>query len=131
METYQAITEGRNPEPNGREDRFTKSVEEYTSRIPSSAYLGIAIGAMALSIGCQAMGRGKWGNFIAQWVPTWLIIGLYNKIVKLEGHDYTDRERLGKYTCEFCESSFSLPEDLRSHQRRCNLRSEAETAAAG
>jgi hypothetical protein len=29
----------------------------------------------------------KWGNFIAQWVPTWLIIGLYNKLVKLEGHD--------------------------------------------
>jgi hypothetical protein len=28
----------------------------------------------------------KWGNFIAQWVPTWLIFGLYNKLVKLEGH---------------------------------------------
>ena len=36
-------------------------------------------------------GRGKWGNFIAQWVPTWLIIGLYNKLVKLEGHDQSDR----------------------------------------
>jgi hypothetical protein len=36
-------------------------------------------------------GRGKWGNFIAQWVPTWLVIGLYNKLVKLEGHDRYDR----------------------------------------
>jgi hypothetical protein len=115
----------------GMEDRFTRSVEAYTSRIPSSAYLGIAIGAMALSIACQAMGRGKWGNFIAQWVPTWLIIGVYNKIVKLEGHDQSDRERLGKYTCQFCDSNFSLPEDLRSHERRCNLRAEAEAAAAG
>jgi hypothetical protein len=24
-------------------------------------------------------------------VPTWLIIGLYNKLVKLEGHDRYDR----------------------------------------
>jgi hypothetical protein len=37
------------------------------------------------------VGRGKWGNFIAQWVPTWLIIGLYNKVVKQEGHDQFDR----------------------------------------
>ena len=49
--------------------------------------LAIAIGAIGLSLVCQVAGRGKWGNFIAQWVPTWLIIGLYNKLVKLEGHD--------------------------------------------
>ena len=73
------------------EDEFTKTLEEYTASLPSSAYLGIAIGAMALSLVCQATGQGKWGNFIAQWVPTWLIIGLYNKLVKLEGHDRTDR----------------------------------------
>ena len=73
------------------EDSFTKTVEDYTAEIPSSAYLGIAIGSMALSLVCQAAGQGKWGNFIAQWVPTWLIIGVYNKLVKLEGHDHTDR----------------------------------------
>ena len=73
------------------EDPFTKAIENYTAQIPSSAYLGIAIGAMGLSLVCQATGRGKWGNFIAQWVPTWLIIGLYNKVVKLEGHDQHDR----------------------------------------
>jgi hypothetical protein len=41
---------------------------------------------MGFSLACQLAGRGKWGNFIADWVPTWLIIGLYNKLVKLEGH---------------------------------------------
>ena len=73
------------------EDSFTKTVEDYTAEIPSSAYLGIALDSMALSLVCQATGQGKWGNFIAQWVPTWLIIGVYNKLVKLEGHDHTDR----------------------------------------
>ena len=75
----------------GTEDSFTKSVEEYTSEIPSSAFLGIAVGAMAVSLVCQLTGEGKWGNFLAQWVPTWLVIGVYNKLVKLEGHDYADR----------------------------------------
>ena len=67
------------------EDQFTKTIESYTAAVPSSAYLGVAIGAMGLSLVCEVVGKGKWGNFIAQWVPTWLIIGLYNKLVKLEG----------------------------------------------
>lgn len=74
-------------------DQFTKTLETYTAVIPSTGYLAVAIGAMGLSLACQAAGRGKWGNFIAQWVPTWLIIGLYNKLVKLEGHDQLDRGR--------------------------------------
>ena len=79
-------------EPRPTEDQFTKTIESYTAAVPSSAYLAVAIGAMGLSLACQVAGRGKWGNFIAQWVPTWLIIGLYNKLVKLEGHDKSDRE---------------------------------------
>jgi hypothetical protein len=75
------------------EDEFTKNVEKYTAQIPSSAFLGVAIGSMALSLAFQLMGRGKWGNFLAQWVPTWLIIGVYNKLVKLEGHDHIDTPR--------------------------------------
>lgn len=79
------------PAPEPREDALTKTIERYTAAIPTSAYLGVAIGAMGLSLLFQLGGRGKWGNFVAQWVPTWLIIGLYNKVVKTEGHDRTDR----------------------------------------
>jgi hypothetical protein len=74
------------------EDQFTKTVEKYTTAVPSSAYLAVAIGAMGLSLLFQATGPGKWRNFIAQWAPTWLILGLYNKLVKLEGHDHSDRD---------------------------------------
>src|SRR5918996_1397210 len=124
MESYEQISEsGDSQQPSGAEDRFTKSLEEYTSAIPSSAYLGVAIGAMAVSIICQVTGRGKWGNFIAQWVPTWLIIGLYNKLVKLEGHDQSDQEDVaGQYTCEFCESKFTFQSDLENHQKHCRER---------
>lgn len=78
-----------NVEP--REGEFTKQVERYTAAIPSSSYLAVAVAAMAASLVFQIGGRGKWGNFLAQWVPTWLIIGLYNKMVKLEGHDFASR----------------------------------------
>jgi hypothetical protein len=88
MADYEGYTQS---EPSKTEDRFTKTVEGYTAAIPSTAYLGVAVGAMALSLALQMTGQGKWGNFIAQWVPTWLIIGVYNKLVKLEGHDQMDR----------------------------------------
>jgi len=77
------------PEP--REDEFTKTIERYTGAIPSSAFLAVAVAAMGVSLAAQMAGGGKWGNFIAQWAPTWLMIGLYNKMVKLEGHDRGDR----------------------------------------
>ena len=81
-------------EPRPIEDQFTKTIESYTAAVPSTGYLAVAIGAMGLSLACQVAGKGKWGNFIAQWVPTWLIIGLYNKLVKLEDHDRYQRGRI-------------------------------------
>ena len=73
---------GRQPrrcqmEPRPTEDQFTKTIESYTAAVPSTGYLAVAIGAMGLSLACQVAGRGKWGNFITQWVPTWLIIHLF------------------------------------------------------
>jgi hypothetical protein len=46
-------------------------------RIPSSAFLAVALGAIGLSLLGQLGGRGKWGNFVADWVPTLLIMGVY------------------------------------------------------
>jgi hypothetical protein len=80
-------------EPRPTEDQLTKTIESYTAAVPSTGYLTLAIGAMGLSLACQVAGRGKWGNFIAQWVPTCLIIGVYNKLVKLEGHGRYHRGR--------------------------------------
>jgi hypothetical protein len=85
---------------------------------------------MALSVVCQATGRGKWGNFIAQWVPTWLIIGVYNKLVKLEGASPQMAEQPGEYICEFCDSKFSFEDDLRNHQKHCRSRQPADLAAS-
>ena len=33
------------------------------------------------------MGRDKDALFVGQWAPTFLILGLYNKLVKVAGSD--------------------------------------------
>jgi hypothetical protein len=44
---------------------------------------------MAGSMVMMAMGQEKKANFIGQWAPTLLILGLYNKMVKLHGSEGT------------------------------------------
>src|SRR4029077_14232314 len=91
MDTKQTARNYLGEPPALREDEITKTIEQYTAAIPSSVYLAIGVAAMAVSLIAHLTGRGKWGNFVAQWVPTWLIIGLYNKVVKQEGHDIADK----------------------------------------
>lgn len=71
------------------EGEMTKTIESYTARIPSVSFLGLALGSMALSAGIAAFTERKTlANFFGLWVPTLLLCGIYNKLVKLEGHDY-------------------------------------------
>ena len=69
------------------EGETTKMIESYTAQVPSGTYLTLAIGAMALSLMLMLSGRKEAGNFIGQWAPTLLIIGLYNKLVKVQGSE--------------------------------------------
>lgn len=70
-----------------REGTTTKAIEYFTSQVPSGTYLGLAIGSIAASAALQLMGRKEDAHFVGQWVPTILIMGLYNKLVKLEGSE--------------------------------------------
>jgi hypothetical protein len=42
---------------------------------------------MGVSVALALAGRGKAATFIGQWAPTLLILGVYNKLVKIEGSD--------------------------------------------
>jgi hypothetical protein len=69
------------------EGRFARAIESKTSRLPSDIFLWSAVGSMVGSAALALMGKQKVANFVGQWVPTLLIFGLYNKIVKVAGHD--------------------------------------------
>ena len=73
------------------EDRFTGALESQTSKMPSSAYLGLAIGAMGVSAILKAMGKDEWALFVGQWPAPFLIMGIYNKMVKQHGSDFYSR----------------------------------------
>ena len=79
------------------EGELTKKIEKVTAQIPSVGYLGLALGSMALSIGFALVKERKdIANFVGLWVPSFLLLGIYNKIVKTEGSDQEDRmESLG------------------------------------
>jgi hypothetical protein len=69
------------------EGTTARTIEEQTAKLPSDVFLWTAVTAMAASALLQATGRREVSNFIGEWVPTLLIFGLYNKMVKLLGHD--------------------------------------------
>jgi hypothetical protein len=90
MATGERVREAmQNAAQQGRqaEDTVTKSVESHTAAIPSIAFLGLAVGSMAVSLALMMAGRRQAANFVGQWAPTILIMGLYNKVVKQHGSD--------------------------------------------
>ena len=72
------------------EGPVARALETQTSKLPSDVWLWASGAAMLVSLGLQLSGNRKTkdvSNFIGQWAPTLLILGLYNKLVKVAGHD--------------------------------------------
>lgn len=69
------------------EGMVAKAIESQTAKLPSDLFLWAAFGSMAGSLALQMMGKKEQSNFVGQWAPTLLILGLYNKIVKVAGSD--------------------------------------------
>ena len=69
------------------EDRFTGAIESQTSKVPSSGYLAAAFGAIAASAILKIAGKDDWALFVGQWPAPFLLMGVYNKMVKQHGSD--------------------------------------------
>ena len=69
------------------EGTIARSIEQQTAKVPSDVFLWAAVSAIAGSAALQIAGKRQVSNFIGEWVPTLLIFGLYNKIVKILGSD--------------------------------------------
>jgi len=69
------------------EGKVAEAIESHTAKLPSDVFLWASVGAMAVSLGLQCMGRKHTSLFIGQWAAPFLLFGIYNKIVKTMGHD--------------------------------------------
>ena len=74
-----------------QEDQVTASIEKYTSQVPSSVYLGLAIASIAASVSFKIAKRDHGALFVGQWVAPFLLLGIYNKMVKQHGSDAQTR----------------------------------------
>lgn len=84
--TMDKATASRSPE-EFKEGKTAKAIENQTAKIPSDVYLWSAIGSMAVSLTLKLLGKNKTALFVGQWAPSFLLLGIYNKIVKVEGND--------------------------------------------
>ena len=78
-------------DPTHTEGAVAKAIEQQTAKVPSDWFLWAAGGSIATSLALQMSGKQQASTFVGQWAPTFLILGLYNKLVKQLGSDGTSR----------------------------------------
>jgi hypothetical protein len=69
------------------EGTVARTIEQQTAKLPSDVYLWAAGGAIAASAILQLTGKPRASLFLGQWVAPFLLLGVYNKIVKVAGSD--------------------------------------------
>lgn len=80
--------EAFSPEAHAHSEGWSaRMIEQQTAKLPSDVFLWGAVGSIGGSLLLNAMGRKEESLFVGQWAPTLLILGLYNKIVKVAGSD--------------------------------------------
>ena len=73
-----------------KEGNVASAIEEQTSKVPSDVFLWAALGSMAVSLIFQLSGKKHQALFVGQWAAPFLLFGVYNKLVKQQGHDNDD-----------------------------------------
>ncbi|WP_339707888.1 hypothetical protein [Algoriphagus aquimarinus] len=73
-----------------KEGAVTKAIEEQTAKIPSDVFLMASIGAMVVSLGLKITKQNHTALFVGQWAAPFLLLGIYNKIVKTQGSERKD-----------------------------------------
>jgi hypothetical protein len=79
--------------PEKKEGPVAKAIEEQTAKLPSDTFLWASVTTMAASLTLKVLKQDHMALFVGMWAPSFLLFGIYNKLVKLEGHDSTDPAR--------------------------------------
>jgi len=77
-----------------REGRVARAIETRTARLPSDTFLWAGIASLMFAGYCQMREprfKRQTGLFVGQLAAPLLLMGLYNKIVKVAGSDRASR----------------------------------------
>ncbi|MGI8509685.1 MAG: hypothetical protein ACR2MQ_10205 [Gemmatimonadaceae bacterium] len=69
------------------EGALTRQIEDQTAKIPSDVFLMAALGSIAVAFALEVAGSKEKSRFVGQWVSPFLLLGVYNKLVKVAGSD--------------------------------------------
>jgi hypothetical protein len=63
------------------------AIEDRTSRLPSDVWLWASLASMGVSLALQLQGKRDQSLFVGQWAAPFLVLGVYNKLIKVAGSD--------------------------------------------
>ena len=73
--------------PEHKEGKVARTIEEQTAKLPSDIFLWASLGSMGASLVLKVLKQNHTALFVGQWAAPFLLLGIYNKLVKIEGHD--------------------------------------------
>jgi hypothetical protein len=53
-----------------------------TDNIPEETWYWLALGSIGVSALLKLVGKDHWALFVGQWPPTFLLFGLYHRLVR-------------------------------------------------
>ena len=82
---------GKRQEPGEKHSDGTvaRGIEHHAAQVPSDVFLWAAGGSIVGSLALMAAGKRHGSLFVGQLAPTFLLLGIYNKLVKVAGSDRT------------------------------------------
>ena len=69
------------------EGSIATALESQTAKLPSDLFLWAAVGSIGASMILEFSGNTEKAHWVGQWVAPFLLLGVYNKIVKVAGTD--------------------------------------------
>lgn len=69
------------------EGPVARGIEHYTAQMPSDWFLWAAGASVLGALTLKFLNRKDDAQFVGQWVAPFMLLGVYNKIVKVAGSD--------------------------------------------
>ena len=91
---------------NHRDENPQNIVFKVLDAVPSQLWYVFGISSVLASMILQAVGKQNWADFVGKWPPTFLLVGLYHKLLRPGNEDATSQAtnaatKLGQASREF------------------------------
>ena len=63
-------------------DEAQRTFFRVTDNVPEEAWYWLALGSIGVSAVLKLRGKDDWALFVGQWPPTFLLFGLYHRLLR-------------------------------------------------